>query len=1469
MKKAALTIAIAFVLLVGLALRPASAQGPVPLSYEIRCFLEDVTDFTGGNPPAVQLADITWHESTLRKQYVCPECGYSSGQAGTCPNLWQIPGHGANVALVNLGSGGSTQRSRVISIPEWDMPLAGTNTGYPQYDLMWYNYATGQPVYRAVVGIPFCPETGTGGQAFDPPDPRGFGKTLHILAVINLPNQGVDIDGDGNPDIKQNARFRVVVLNPTWPCVPPPVDQNDAETRGWVSNKPVSAAASGIIQDQSFTPPAIPAGDYGIGRVYLEWNNPGGGPGNPWYFDHTPAGAAITPMGAAFFCSRLQVPTQWQLGVAPSAVDTWRNGGGAGVVGPIEYHGAYNANKQTYDEQNSSYLARILIGPLTGTLRDDLFMPGATTLRRPFGVINRDNTKMIEHLEMTPLQGMVTAPGLRAAGRGTVRPSLPESALLMGPTTTGQGAVAPQAIDTGHWVQARIPAYQPASEPGATLGHTPSNNWGYRGLQLLYNDLNGDHLWNLSLSANLDQSSDTVEEYAPFDVQVSVDRAARLMADTGTAETGRVAPGVFSAAPDTTVGTPPAGRFPYPCNVAPTDSFTVSNEGNVVSPVALLSTNQATAEPVGVSPKYRSLGRYLAGNPVWLPLAAYTALGTSSLPAGWSGSAGGWGTGGLAGMGTPANPLPLGQGSGQYSSQVVYFLDLNGNGQLDFINGLSGAVTTTASSFYDARRDEPLEPVTYVPTELRVTESRLPYNDYYAADTEPTLRFDYGSGTTNLQVMWVSNRYSVAMGGGTVNTAAPATTTPAQAAEPTFPGNVLYANATWALVSGAPDYRPYTWSYLWSSPVDAQNLTATTAAANPGSVNGSPETFNDDKGAHWALWHQSLQQATGVSSTLRYKSSTGTGWPGADSFIYATGLPKQGIRGFADPSGSGLWLFWTEGDQGHQTIHYRWNWTGTANNQEAPVPLANAATPQWRSDVINDFASAAPMRKPSTSPFVYTKDPTAFLWTDPRPTGGVGAQVNVVFSGYTARQQNEDICWAAFDQASMNDATQNYGKLTFPRVVNNPVLPATAWDSGGAVRARAGEQLVGDGLRQVFSSRHLDWLISPTFETAALGARDARDPRLYLGLVFRNPPAADAVALYAVSWGPGSYSRARGLYTVTPIFTPLTPGAPALPAGVQTAAGSGILRNPLGPSGASTVPIPVTMQIEPSTGTVMFSGSLFNPANPGDIGAVFNLGSTSGMVAGATLANVVLYADYTPFIFRITTSEAADDSPNAFAEVDSNDPNQLRLVFLWRRSYAQKDTPNFGRTDFLYKTWTLGTQVAAGPISGTPAVAGWTGSGWAGLTAGQTADYTVNPGSGIVTMVADGYRTGATSGVFWLQSAFDGARIQVSYNGGLVEQHRVIGWSQETTAPIDTVQNEGPLRAIPEIYSVSAGGGASMPAVRYWLVWSSPRAIYDLRLAGSNGSVLHQSSDVYLGTIVPRYGAALREQEVDWQNVQQ
>lgn len=1394
---------------------------------DVRCYLAPPT----GAPGALTLADITYKRSNILERFVCPLCGYSVGVPRNCPDLWGI--HPAqNPAMVDM----EQSNYRITGIPDWAMPAAAS-------DLVWHNRATGTSFYRAVIGLPFHPavETfpGSGVLINNPSDPRSYRWQVHVRVALQQP---VDVDNDGDTagpqDIHSDAQLMVVFLPPgaAFPTGDP------AAVSGAVAIPPGGGSPASGVFDPG-TPYTIPPDSFGVGRVFLRWRNNPGDPASAWRWSADPSvGAPTGPpvIWGTYFVSRVQVP--W-------TQDTWRQG---------------QAEQATFsggDYQSGSFLARVLVGPLVGGMRDDLFMPGATTPRRNFTIINRATNRRasLDNLQGALLQPLVAPPGVTSAGRNDLRPVIPDSAVRMGPTGANLGQVPASAIDPSHWVQVSLPSFQPSSEGGDLLSHVPANNWGYRGLAAVYEDLwpldtahtnprTNNGVWDYQISASLndggDGTADLIEEFCPFDLQISVDKTTGLQAPAGTAEPGRVAPGTPSLLPDTTVaasGGVPPGRLAFPSNLSLNSPFTVANTGNVVVPPVLIAANQSLALPVEAGNRMRSLARLLGANPVWMPVAPYTTLAASLLP-GLSGEAAGWGTVGATAQGNANAPLPLGQALGQYSGQVVYFQDVNGSGALDFVNGQTGAVTNTGVTNFDPNRDEPLEPVASVPTSLRVVETRLPFNDYYAADTEPVIRFDYDPATgvpTNLQFIWVSNRTGLALGSN-INEVAPAAVDSAGAAQPSYPGNLVFGNA--GLVQ-AGDYR----SWLWGAPApydqyNAYALTNTTAAASPGAVNSTPMTFNDlsTPPRHWVFWHRSVPRAGGLESTLRWKGSDVPGWPGTDAAIYAPGVIQQGIRGFADPAGNGVWLFWAEGAEGHQTLHYRWNFTGAADAKEGLLPVTNAVNPDQRSDLITDFASGEAIRKPPVGPFVYVKDPSAFLWTH----AGLPNQVHVVFSGFLSRQQNEDLCWAAFDQASMQDGSKNWGKLTFPRVVNNPVLPYT----NATGTARAGEQLEGSGLRQTFNSRHLDWFVSSTYGTT----NSADDPHLYLGLFFSGAPTTPR--LYDVTFaGAPTYSRARGVYTGTPVFTPIA-GSPALP-----------WTSPVNPQVGGG---PVTLQLEPASGTVTFSAPLFNTANPSDPGAVFN----RNLAGLGTLTNLVLFADYTPFLHRITTSDANDDCPNAFAEADSADPNQLRLVFLWRRAYSQKDTPHFGRTGFMYKTWTLGTQVGQPPfVGGTPTVAAWNGTSFTDLV--QDTDYTINAASGLVSMIPDGNYAATSRGVFWLRSTAEGARIRITYtgpNGGRVEEHRVIGWSREVPVPVDTVQNEGPLRAAAERYAVSNGLGGSMSVWRYWLTWASPRGIYDLRLPAplNAGSVVQQSSDVYCATLMPAYGQALREQEVDWQNVQ-
>ena len=87
-----------------------------------------------------------------------------------------------------------------------------------------------------------------------------------------------------------------------------------------------------------------------------------------------------------------------------------------------------------------------------------------------------------------------------------------------------------------------------------------------------------------------------------------------------------------------------------------------------------------------------------------------------------------------------------------------------------------------------------------------------------------------------------------------------------------------------------------------------------------------------------------------------------------------------------------------------------------------------------------------------------------------------------------------------------------------------------------------------------------------------------------------------------------------------------------------------------------------------------------------------------------------------------------------------------------------------------------------------------------------------------------------------------------------------MGWSADTPVPINSVTADGPLTVVPEYYTYKVGSN-SFNTTRYWLFWSSPRPVYDLRAAASNGEAIHQSSDAYSAVVVPQIDNLTREIE--------
>jgi len=303
----------------------------------------------------------------------------------------------------------------------------------------------------------------------------------------------------------------------------------------------------------------------------------------------------------------------------------------------------------------------------------------------------------------------------------------------------------------------------------------------------------------------------------------------------------------------------------------------------------------------------------------------------------------------------------------------------------------------------------------------------------------------------------------------------------------------------------------------------------------------------------------------------------------------------------------------------------------------------------------------------------------------------------------------------------------------------------------------------------------------------------------------------------------------------------------APPARCAIAHGTGwYLRDPNSPTGS---PRPLTMVINPAAGTVQFSSPLFNEDAPTDRTAVFWSSDTlGGGGSDPALEEVVLHAAYTPYVYRVTRNGAGDDSPSAFWDPSTGG----RLMIFWRRSYPASEAPHFGRPTYMYKCYTTSIQVGRPPVAPSSA----TITEW--FSGNPAAVITSNPNAGIYT----------------IDPAATGQYLRVEYNDSdgvsRVERHQVIGWSQDMTVPVDTVVGEGSMVAVPEAFNVPAApsGGATAPAVRYWLFWSSPRGVYDLRMVEDNGTrtagdlPIHPSSDIYSAVVAPEFGSLVPERTV-------
>jgi len=979
--------------------------------------------------------------------------------------------------------------------------------------------------------------------------------------------------------------------------------------------------------------------------------------------------------------------------------------------------------------------------------------------------------------------------------------------------------------------------------------------------------------------AQVPESCLMCEEFDAFDLQVSVNRKVELASDQRTVDLGWVAPGVPDDQPNTaTDSTQPmaVGSEPRPVDVSRRSDFVVRNEGNIPTPTYMRAGYLFRPEIDSALRSWARNGQSVPGTVGTLYRFVPAAAGDVAFPAGWTlerqeptGAAGMDATARLqAGIrADPAypspddeeKPVPLGQPAGNYTGEVLVFVDLDGDGQLGFIDSEVGS-TTTATTEFNPDVDEPYEPVAAFSSRMRVVESRLPHSDMYSRDVTPTGTFD--AGLDNLQVVWSGNRPSAQGADPTAQDEADAGTQASDVPAANDPFNVLYANADMQVFSTAgPTYDPLYRGWLWERDAATDDLVeakALSGSSTTGLVNSAPVSYLDEGAAgndRWVMWHRRITTSTGVDAQLRFDSSANDEWTGssASEFIYGSDPARFGLTGFArehsavpaDPAVH--WLFWHTGPKGRESIRYRWNFDPTAavvTSNEGPLPVSNAVAAGKRSDVWY-LGGGLGHKKPSHSPFTYVKDPCAF---EQLVSGA--PYVHVFFAGHVRAAGNSDICWVKFYEPMMVDPDANYGKEPFARVADNEYMPAVAWLGGNPI-AWAGEELASDARRHNFSTRHLDWLVSDdtqdgdaddtNFATAP-NVATYDDPQFYLGVV-RDSAGALVEDRYTISWSDGRYGRSSGSYLVTPVLTGLHATAPPpLPAGVEHPTRAGELLDPHvrvegpDPQGPS-----VRMRMDPAAGTIRWSAALFNADNPADPLAVFNTSNTPGLV------DVVMYADYKPYIMRITTDEANDDSPSAFYDLGESS----RLTVFWRRSYSSTDTPHFGRTDFMHKTWTTALQVARPPIAGITAITDITPSPNQPVGA---ANYTVDGRNGIITLT-ELRRIGHVIRVDYTSATSAGAQT---------EYHRIIGWSKETPVPVDTVVSEGKLDVIPETYAIpdGLGGAGTVDLVRYWLFWSSPRATYDVRAAGNDGQQVHQSSDVYCAVVAPEYGSLIRQADV-------
>ncbi|MBC7286618.1 MAG: zinc ribbon domain-containing protein [Armatimonadetes bacterium] len=930
------------------------------------------------------------------------------------------------------------------------------------------------------------------------------------------------------------------------------------------------------------------------------------------------------------------------------------------------------------------------------------------------------------------------------------------------------------------------------------------------------------------------------EEYEPFEVVVSVFRKLDLAAKIAAVDLGRVAPGVPTGFPDTTVGAAPVAK-PEPSDVSPASESAVINEGNVGAAAALRGTNlnRSDVDTSSVSRDYEA-GRYpltvgtiyAAGvGGVQITDAAPLAMPTQE-PGGAEGhSSAAWLQAGWL-LPISYKPVPLGQPAGTHTGQAVFFYDLNGNGALDFYDVSAGQVTNSNAATYDPVADLPLEPVASMDVRLRVAESPVPDNDYFAPDFAPSIAFGYDNNwwPNSFQLVFSSQRPpgpAIGAAGGHY-TAPPADANEARA-RASQPANLFYLYATKATDPSDPLYQGYLWRSTGPNIESAHTLTADDVA---GTSNTSPDAVDRRFVDHnWVTaWHRAKPTSKGWELTLRANISGSIDYSSAGETFMFTGRLVKGLRLLAGPGQPTA--FWHSGEAGQERIYYLIGFDPAhpRDGTELPVTMSYSSRPHDERAVVwlsGDAVGSIIAHRPSRSPFAYTKDPCAWVVDEYLAGGGSDQVLNVVFSGFVRAQGNADICWVKFRRSLLDQPSQNWGKKAFPRLEGRLPIPQTS--------RTAGEEMTSDVHRQTFLSQHLDWVVhdvSPTDNFGRAPDPTRQDPRLYLAVVTdtpgdHNPPA---VSLYGITWthNEDRWDRTRNAYFVEPRFVRLEGPDVLAPLYIDGSAPSRLI-DPA--TARQSQPRPLLMEINPAAGMVRFSSPLFNTEAPNDPTAVIN----TSAVANAT--DVVMFIDYTPMIWRISTDPADDDCPWAYWV-----PHNGYIAFFWRRTYPVADAPHWGRSSFVYKLWAPSVSVRTPPIQGTPTV--------------TASDILGRPRPGDEFDVHNNWtvvlRRMRVNELPWV--------VTVTYNSGAVTERRLApGWTRERRVEIDTELMSGPFTVRPEPANVTAPSGQTMEVPRFWLVWSSPRALLDLRSAASGGGALRQTSDIFTAVVVPDVNSAVAE----------